>query len=202
MTTSIDQTASATALAEGLRACAPGWNITVRDHDRGMDIDLQHRAFDFAGASLFLHVDPYRHRGRVVISGVYPQMTDGRNRVAAITVALTRSPEAIVKEITRRFLPEYLLSYAAALEAKAKQDAYQNKKRAALQELADILGVAVHDRQEQAYYYQREPYTRVEVKDTSGGTANLNITVPQDLARQILRLIVAGSTPSSIEMTS
>lgn len=182
----LDQkTHSATELAAGVRQFAPGaWTITVSDdYDRTIKIALPE------GAGLCLNVSPYNHRERVVISGTYPHaynLVRTSTLAPAITVALNRGPEAIVKEITRRFLPAYLASYATVLQAKQQADDYQAKKAAALAELAAILGVSVN--REQAYYYRQN--LNVTIKDTYNGTARLELTVPLDLARRVLALVV------------
>jgi hypothetical protein len=75
---------------------------------------------------------------------VYDRGADGTgwNRVSApsITVASSKNPEAIAKDIAKRFLPEYLRVFALA-QAKVQADAdYDAAITANLQRLAKVAG--------------------------------------------------------------
>lgn len=84
------------------------------------------------GPYLYLSFDSWRNVGRVSVSGGWPSYTknDGQsterttptNRdiseadYSSITVAVSRGPEAVAKEIARRLLPNYLKLYAVLKE--------------------------------------------------------------------------------------
>lgn len=173
----------ATELAAGMQPLVPDWIIVARDdYDKTIDITLP------CGGGLHMHLNPYNHAGRVVIRGSYPQGTWSNKRVGAITVALARGPEAIVKEIKRRLLPEYLPSFAAASRAEQESLAYQARCTAALKELADVLGVAVYRDGQSAYYYRDN--ISAEVRSVHDTSASLELSVPQELAKIILALVV------------
>ncbi len=57
-----------------------------------------------------------------------------------ISVAADRTPEAIAKDITRRFLPKYETEGNAALAKRNQQDAYFTGKAALLAEVKAALG--------------------------------------------------------------
>jgi len=107
-------------------------------------------------ARIYIQFDGYNEPTRLTVSGylhigkngqyveVYERGADGRgwNRasVPIITIALKRGPEAIAKDIAKRFLPEYLRVFALA-EAKGAADAeYDGKITANLQRLAKAAG--------------------------------------------------------------
>jgi hypothetical protein len=58
-------------------------------------------------------------------------------------VALSRGPEAIAKEITRRLLPEYLRVYALAMAKLQADNAYDFEVSANLHLLAKAVGTVV-----------------------------------------------------------
>src|ERR1700722_2186492 len=87
-----------------------------------------------------VEVSGWLHIGK---DGSYVEVRDksyNRVTVDAITVALARGPEAIAKEIARRFLPEYLLVFALAQEIVRKDAKYAALITAGLQRLAKAAG--------------------------------------------------------------
>ena len=66
-------------------------------------------------------------------------------RVSAprITVAVSKNPEAIAKDIAKRFLPEYLRVFALAEDKLAKDAAYECRIVTNLERLAECAGVPV-----------------------------------------------------------
>jgi hypothetical protein len=96
------------------------------------------------GAQLHLGYDD--HRGRLEIGGVYPR--DGssiypwndQDRPGDITISARRDPQAIAKDIQRRFLPAYLAAYLKGLEMLHKAKAYQDAKKELAARLAALCG--------------------------------------------------------------
>src|SRR5208337_5009244 len=78
---------------------------------------------------------------------VYDRGADGTgwNRVSAprITASLKKNPEAIAKDIAKRFLPEYLRVFAMAEDKLAKEEAYECRIVTNLERLAEVAGVPV-----------------------------------------------------------
>lgn len=145
-----------------------------------------------------------RKEGRYSISGGYPSDEHGRNldyvRRAAghnvelpkITVAWSRNPEAIAKDIIRRFLPDYLALYAKAEEKQRETNAYHNAAQATAKRIqAAAPGSRVYG----------DGLDRVDLYRNEGGRfeaecfddrVNLKISsVPTDKAEAIIRLLVA-----------
>ncbi len=96
---------------------------------------------------IYIAKDGYRHRGRIVISGSWPRSKksnsvfcprDGKG--GAITVAESKSPEQIAKDIVRRFLPEYREAYAEQVRLKQNEETYEDNKTALTRDLAQALG--------------------------------------------------------------
>lgn len=173
-------------LAESLKPLMPDWDITAHTERRSNQIAAK---LPEKGC-LTLSVSPYGQPGRVVVRGEYPQQY-GYECVAEITVALSRGPEALVKEIKRRLLPEYLPSYARAVERQKAAEEYQAKQDAALLELATVLGIEANNYRGSAYFYRDQ--ISATVKDIHPDRANLELAVPLHLARQILELVVAAT---------
>jgi hypothetical protein len=93
-------------------------------------------------------VTGYQHIGK---NGQYVEVYDrgadgtGWNRVTvpSITIALSRGPVAIAKDIAKRFLPEYLRVFALAQAKVAADNSYEAKITTNLQRLAAVAGVTL-----------------------------------------------------------
>jgi len=110
-------------------------------------------------ARIYVQFDGYNEPTRLIVSGhmhidkngsyveVYEKGADGTgwNRVysPSITVAIKRGPEAIAKDIAKRFLPEYLRVFALAKAKVAEDNAYEAAIAANLQRLAEATGESV-----------------------------------------------------------
>lgn len=88
---------------------------------------------------LHLGFETYGRKDRICISGEYPR--DTRKQAQAITVATSKTPEQITKDITRRFMPEYETTLAVALQDQAERDAYNNRTEQYKDQLCSVPGV-------------------------------------------------------------
>jgi len=102
-----------------------------------------------AGGGLCLTYELWGNKGKISVSGEYPQ--DTRDRAGSINVSITKTPEQVAKDITRRFLPEYKEKYTKAVAIKAERDAWNAKRDAIVDELSKLPGVSKSDRSEQLY---------------------------------------------------
>jgi len=86
-----------------------------------------------------LSVSGYMHIGK---NNSHVEVYEKGERLTAprITVGTARGAEAIAKDITRRFLPEYLRIFALAEEKVAKEIAYENAQAALLSECLRVCG--------------------------------------------------------------
>jgi hypothetical protein len=107
------------------RVDAAGWTIAHGDERH------YSRAVTTTGENFSLSYD--RHKNRIHVSGNWPAMPDGRfwyprygDESPGITVSADRAPDAVAKDIARRFLPAYrtLLAKARA-EVRGAQE-YRN----------------------------------------------------------------------------
>lgn len=125
------------ALAHELaRRLGAGWSGAPDRYEHGGSASL----LGSDGAEVGLEQDrwPPSGRGRLVVAGRYPRSKDcrvygptGAER-ARITVAVDRAPEAIAREIARRFLPTYLQGLRETLAAiRDHEDELHEAKRAA-----------------------------------------------------------------------
>lgn len=125
--------------------------------------DSSHRVNGPNGARLHVNFPqwPQAMRGRVQVSGYWPERADGRVVLprevyvsgkalvapSAITVAAHRGAAAIAAEIRRRYLPEYLRTYdAVAAEIGRRDTAEQTCEQQALA-LARAAGLAPDKRE-------------------------------------------------------
>jgi hypothetical protein len=154
-----------------------------------------------AGAQIWVRADEYDIRGRASFSGSlnigkngqYETVYENGNRVSVpdITVALSRGPEAMAKEINRRLLPEYLRVLALAQAQVVRENERRAKKRAALSKLAGIAGTKMD--------FEKEPdRDRLYLPGSRSGHLDVHydgdvqferITVTQAEAEHILRYL-------------
>jgi len=96
------------------------------------------------GTGRGIHVNATQAKGRLYLSGTWPQDSEhrvhGPDKHLHITVARNRPPEKIAAEITRRFLPWYLAAYAEQTERVANCNAARNRQQEVTVELAALLG--------------------------------------------------------------
>lgn len=81
------------------------------------------------GQAFSLHFEGYGNQGKLRVTGTFPRTNDGEyigiprgTSDPEIGVSLSRGAETIAKEITRRFLPEYLPILAMVQKTKQERD--------------------------------------------------------------------------------
>jgi hypothetical protein len=153
------------------------------------------------GAKLYMRMEHsvgYDKNDRVAIGGslnigknrAFVEVRENGKRVGTdeITVALSRGPEAIAKEIMRRLLPEYLRVLAVA-QAKVKADAeYEAKKVSNLRQLAKSIGKTLAYTDEQLAE-RSSFYTDYGTVEASGSTAYLKLNLTIEQAEHILKYL-------------
>jgi hypothetical protein len=145
--------------------------------------------------------------GRVEFSGEWPQSdVDGyrygpyhgeRSGYSSITVALSRSAEAIANDIERRFLPGYLAEYEKRLNDCGERDVELREQNRITHRLADLMGV-------EALYQCGRSDTNGKLADhlyggggsglnkvevTQAGSVGLKIDTSENTAAALLRLL-------------
>lgn len=135
------------AIATGLATHLPGYVVEPKGEDHAWYVRLK-RASDGAELSISKNSKP----GMLHVSGRYP--SDGTRGMAPrdwgavaynetgpdINVTASRSPDAIAKDIARRFLSEYERIYAACLVKQEERNASRSDQRNAVQQVAKALG--------------------------------------------------------------
>jgi hypothetical protein len=99
-----------------------------------------------------LHFEGYGNQGKLKISGTFPR-TAGGDHISLpsgtahpeIRVTLSRGAETIAKEITRRFMPEYLPVLADIQKRKQSMDAYAAKQETNTKALIKAFEVTFSD---------------------------------------------------------
>jgi hypothetical protein len=139
---------------------------------------------------------------------VYAKGTDGtgwhRQNVGEITVAISRGPATIAKEITRRFLPDYLRILTLANAKVASDIAYETDVRLNLKRLAKAADTTVTfddanrwDKREAFSLSIGEVYGTVHA---SNKTATLELrSLPIKQAEEVLRLVMRLHTDALLQ---
>lgn len=154
------------------------------------------RLYDWqSGFSIIGHADgPALHtqhdRGRLTIRGEQPPGDRNRHNGSpppSISMAISRGPAVIAREIQRRYLPLYLAWYTHAVTQDASYDRAKAARVATLQILAGILGETA-DGDGAIYHSGKEFYTTFDVHYAD--CADIKISnAPVELAEAVLRLI-------------
>ena len=155
--------AEAGALARAIAAFLPRW---VAEHDAEMD---RTRIMHPSGPSLVVHLDRWKHKGRVEFIGETPMHKNGArpNLYGDPSPRMTRnasqSPEEIARAVSR-FLPTYLGWYEARKAKLAELDAEEDEAVLVAHRLALISGGTVH---------RRHTYTRDDIHVGCGALTDL-----------------------------
>ncbi len=151
--------------------------------------DLRNRAGD---EGLHITNGGYGNQNRLAVRGHYPADYKGRHHLSghdnapSITIAETKTPEAIVTDIKRRFMPSYLETLAKVRERNARWKEEEEAKERALRLLAKAFGVrdVRTTGQEWAVYFHKG-----SAKVYSGGDVELKVYAPLPAALKIATLI-------------
>ncbi len=134
----------------------------------------------------------YGNQNRLVIRGHYPADYKGRYHLSGhdgaptITIAESKTVEAIVADIKRRFLPAYMKTLATVRERNDQWRAEEEAKEKALRRLAKALGVRDirMTGPEWAVYFHKG-----NAKVYSGGDVEIRAYLPLDAALKVATLI-------------
>ncbi len=144
-------------------------------------------------------VGNYDNPDRVEISGClnvgknhqYVTVYENGSRVSvtAITVGLSRGAQAIAKEITRRFLPEYSRIFSLAQDKVRDEQEYQAQVSENLQNLASAVGqsITIDDANNFSLRNVGNIYGKVRVSNDDAQLDLHNLTLAQ--AKHILKYI-------------
>jgi hypothetical protein len=147
-----------------------------------------------------LHVESlYSDPGRVEISGVYPSTRMERLARTTITVAASRGPKVIAREITSRLLPGYLTELARVVEFNVRQ-AHDTGLREAL--AGKLTGMFPEAFTRTTGYTGQGTEVVIPREGGPGGTIDLSTDatdvhldlrgVPQAVALRMLEILAAG----------
>ncbi len=151
--------------------------------------DLRNKAGD---EGLHITNGGYANRDRLAVRGYYPADYKGRYHLSghdgapSITIAETKTPEAIVADIKRRFLPAYLETLAKVRERNEKWKQDEEVKERALRGLAKALGsrdIRMGGQEWSVYFH------RGSAKIYTGGDIEFKVYLPFEAALQIATLI-------------
>lgn len=135
-------------------------------------------------------VIPWNNDNRLEISGSFRNGLNqhlpysGDREKTEITVAKSKAPEQIAKDIERRLMPPYERVLAQTKERKAKADAYEAEKMRALETIRDAMGEGASIKDDDVIRYNS--FCRAKYY---GGTIKIEVELPVDKAVEILRQI-------------
>lgn len=133
---------------------------------------------------------PYNNTARVEINGIFhhdlsQHLPYNMNREKTeITVARSKTPEQIARDIERRLMPPYERVLAQTKDRKAKADAYEAKKMRAIDAIRDAMGSGASIKDGDVIRYN--PFCRARYY---GGDIKIEVELPVDKAVEILRQI-------------
>jgi hypothetical protein len=132
-----------------------------------------------------------RDAGRLAVRGLWP--VDKRNYVHSsrdsktITMAATKTPEQIAREIQRRFLPWYQEAYAKAKQEACELDDYEEKSRQTALALAAIGNdTPSHRTPHEGTLSHEGVYIRYSCR---GDRVRLTIDLSADAALEVVRKV-------------
>jgi len=118
-----------------------GWTYHEQNGNEGRYAQLDHPQMQ--GAALMIH----RRDQRLEISGIYARNPDDRTgyygpyeNPPQITVSAAREPQAIARDIQRRFIPDYLREFEHSRERVDETRLDYSRRRDALEQIAAALG--------------------------------------------------------------
>lgn len=134
---------------------------------------------------------PYNNTARLEINGIFPHDLSQHlsysvdREKTEITVAKSKTPEQIARDITKRLMPPYERMLAQTRERKADADFHEGRKRKALELLRNAIGEKAIIRQDEVISYDPSCCA----KYYGDGSIKLELILPVDKAVEILRQI-------------
>ncbi len=120
-----------------------GWTWSNLDRD-GIQMKDQGYLLGPNEARIYVRLDLWKKR--IVFNSWYPNHHSVYGKSVNITVAPTKTPEKIAKDLAGRFLNLYLPEFEAHRERVKKADEYEAHRTAMMQKVADYFGVEIHER--------------------------------------------------------
>jgi hypothetical protein len=140
---------TARELAGAIVAHLPGWAVEAPAPDR-LDETRVYIARASDGARVLAQVGGWQNEGRISFSGCWPRFRDGSpyygGKSVSITCSASRTPEAIARDFSRRFLPSFDEEHALALVYVKTSDVRAGDADAIAERIADVVGGEVQGR--------------------------------------------------------
>lgn len=141
----------------------------------------------------------YGTKDRIMISGSYPRDAKGsyinpygynESRADKISVAASKTPEQIAKDITKRLLPEVERCLGIVQKQIDQNDNYHSSRKETIKYVADKTGFNYSDHKEDGCIYQYEDELSIDVEPRSEGRLEIKLSgVSKELAVKILKLL-------------
>lgn len=129
------------------------------------------------GRRIFMRYKGYRDKNRLDLQGTYPthkrrhvEPRVGRDLTDEISVAATKTPEQIAKDITRRLLPDYTEGYLNAQKQVVEKMAHESGRIVTAERLAEAMRSQPRHEDDESVLY-----------DTGGPLSQVRITGPDSV---------------------
>jgi len=169
-------------------ACGEGWaNEPYGDHE-----DWRTKITRADGAGIFVSLT-WGPKGKISISGCFPNKYHPRGEHHSIGVGETRTATDIGKEVMRRLLPNYLAAYEKAIAQKNATEATVAQSKEVARGIARVLGQGFSEAAWMNKWTFHAPgRMTVEIQDHGYGKIEIRLyelEKAEDLVRQILAIL-------------
>lgn len=121
---------------------------------------LDHNTVEIADGLSFYVRTEWNNKDKMIISGNYPRTKtndwyrtySNEAKAPSIGVSKTKNPEKICKDIEKRFIPDFLVYHAKAVQWVNDQDSYEASKKSNVDVIARALNTESGDRDRVSNY--------------------------------------------------
>jgi hypothetical protein len=131
------------------QALGPDWRFSTKfDAEDAQDRKPWRSRIDGPDSQALFLSNTWGPKGMLHVSGRTPDGIDHQTQVSigtlpSINISLTKTPEQMAKDISRRLLPEYQAFLAKLFEQHRKDSEYKNGIEQMRRDVAEVLGVPV-----------------------------------------------------------
>jgi len=169
----------------------------VYEHGYCNHFTIKCRALD-TDCELHLSFGGYQNAGRVCVSGRYCHDIPWKEKAIQITIDASKDAFVIAKDISRRFLPKYVMLQTICLENKNRADAFKNKYQAVLNELLVHPAITKPAHRDRELYLQGKIGGKIDCISADARTCDLELrNISVDVVHALINLATSYKAPAS-----